>query len=317
VPTNQDQKIFAIFMEEAEERLETLQMGVTKLPAIMADPDREEVASIYRAAHSIKGAAAMLMENMPSLASINKVSKRLEDCFKLVKDTPLKIDATTQNLYSKGFEVLKNLIDRAASPAGLSEEIGEKILQASLPLYDKLENHLKDLISGKVAVATPKATTPTATATPGVANAVSQVMTVLKPMLQGFKQAESPETRKQLAGLCARLTKIGVGIEPWQTLVKTAHGAIANPKNSFKVLATPIINELKQGAELLQAGKASTIAPSAALSSLAGAKATAKPATQEITIPADPKEVVKVLLKTFNKQQLQAIAQLLIKHVKS
>ncbi|MCF3606414.1 hypothetical protein L2E81_07110 [Planktothrix agardhii 1033] len=49
MPTNQDQKIFAIFMEEAEERLETLQMGVTKLPAIMADPDREEVASIYRA----------------------------------------------------------------------------------------------------------------------------------------------------------------------------------------------------------------------------------------------------------------------------
>jgi Chemotaxis protein histidine kinase and related kinases len=316
-------------MEEAGERLETLKTGVTKLPAIMADQDREEVASIYRAAHSIKGAAAMLMENMPSLASINKVSKRLEDCFKLVKDTPLKIDATTQTLYTKGFEVLKNLIDRAASPAGLSEEMGEKILQASLPLYDKLENNLKDLMSGKVAAATPKAATPkaatptattataTATATPAVANAVNQVMTVLKPMLQGLKQAESPETRKQLAGLCARLTKIGVGIEPWQVLVKTAHGAIANPKNSFKVLANPIINELKQGAELLQAGKASTIAPSATLLTLAGTKAAAKPATQEITIPADPKEVVKVLLKTFNKQQLQAIAQLLIKHVKS
>ncbi|CAD5935244.1 Chemotaxis protein CheA [Planktothrix tepida] len=315
MPTNQDQKIFAIFMEEAEERLETLQTGLTELPAIMADADREGVTAIYRAAHSIKGAAAMLMDKMPSLTSINKVSKRLEDCFKMVKDTPLKIDATTQTLYTKGFEVLKNLIDRAASPAGLSEEMGEKILQASLPLYDKLENNLKGLMSGKASPATAPAAP--ATGTPGVANAVNQVMTVLKPMLQGFKQAESPESRKQLAGLCARLTKIGVGIEPWQTLVKTAHGAIANPKNSFKVLANPIINELKQGAELLQAGKANTIAPSAALSTLAGAKATAKPASGEITIPADPKEVVKVLLKTFNKQQLQAIAQLLIKHVKS
>jgi hypothetical protein len=236
----------------------------------------------------------------------------------MVKDTPLKIDATTQTLYTKGFEVLKNLIDRAASPAGLSEEIGEKILQASLPVYDKLENHLKGLMSGKPPAATPQVASASATTTPGVANAVNQVMTVLKPMLQGFKQADSPETRKQLAGLCARLTKIGVGVEPWQVLVKTAHGAIANPKNSFKVLANPIINELKQGAELLQAGKANTIAPSAALLTLAGAKATAaKSATQEITIPADPKEVVKVLLKTFNKQQLQAIAQLLIKHVKS
>ncbi len=318
MPTNQDQKIFSIFMEEAEERLETLQTGLTELPAIMADPDRERVAAIYRAAHSIKGAAAMLMDKMPSLTSINKVSKRLEDCFKIVKDTPLKIDATTQTLYTKGFEVLKNLIDRAASPAGLSEEIGEKILQASLPVYDKLENHLKSLMSGKAPAATPKAASATATATPGVANALNQVMTVLKPMLQGFKQADSPETRKQLAGLCARLTKVGVGVEPWQVLVKTAHGAIANPKNSFKVLANPIINELKQGAELLQTGKANTIAPSATLSSLAGAKAAAaKSATQEITIPADPKEVVKVLLKTFNKQQLQAIAQLLIKHIKS
>lgn len=313
MPTNQDQKIFAIFMEEAEERLETLQTGLTELPAIMADSDRERVTAIYRAAHSIKGAAAMLMDKMPSLTSINKVSKRLEDCFKMVKDTPLKIDATTQNLYTKGFEVLKNLIDRAASPAGLSEELGEKILQASLPVYDKLENHLKGLMSGAATPATPAP----AAGSPAVPGAVNQVMTVLKPMLQGFKQAESPESRKQLAGLCARLTKVGAGIEPWQTLVKTAHSAIANPKNSFKVLANPIINELKQGAELLQAGKANTISPSPTLSTLAGAKAVAKPAAQEITISADPKEVVKVLLKTFNKQQLQAIAKLLIKHIKS
>ncbi|MFM6190706.1 MAG: Hpt domain-containing protein [Planktothrix sp.] len=313
MPTNQDQKIFAIFMEEAEERLETLQTGLTELPAIMADSDRERVTAIYRAAHSIKGAAAMLMDKMPSLTSINKVSKRLEDCFKMVKDTPLKIDGATQTLYTKGFEVLKNLIDRAASPAGLSEDMGEKILQASLPLYDKLENHLKGLMSGAATPATPAP----AAGTSAVAGAVNQVMTVLKPMLQGFKQAESPESRKQLAGLCARLTKIGVGVESWQTLVKTAYGAIANPKNSFKVLANPVINELKQGAELLQAGKANTISPSATLSALAGGKTATKPTAQEITIPADPKEVVKVLLKTFNKQQLQAIAQLLIKHIKS
>ena len=315
---NPDQKIFAIFMEEAEERLETLKTGLTELPAIMADPDRERVTAMYRAAHSIKGAAAMLMDKMPSLVSVNKVSKRLEDCFKAVKDTPFKVDATAQTLCTKGFEVLKNLIDRAASPAGLSEEMGNKILQASLPLYDKLENHLHVLLSGKA----PAAATPQAAATPAkvpaVPNAAAQVMTVLKPMLQGFKQAESPEARKQLAGLCAKLTKVGAGIEPWQTLVKTAYSAIGNSSNSFKVLATPVINELKQGSELLQAGKGATIAPSETLLQLAsGTKAAAATKGKEITIPADPKEVVKVLIKTFNKQQLQAIAQLLVKHVKS
>lgn len=316
MPTNQDQKIFAIFMEEAEERLETLRTGLTELPAIMADPDRERVMAMYRAAHSIKGAAAMLMDKMPSLTSVNKVSKRLEDCFKAVKETPLKVDATAQTLSNKGFDVLKNLIDRAASPAGLSEEMGNKIVQASLPLYDKLENHLHALMSGKAPAATPTAA-PAKAAVPAVPNAAAQVMTVLKPMLQGFKQAESPETRKQLAGLCAKLTKVGAGIEPWQTLVKTAYSAIGNSSNSFKVLATPIINELKQGSELLQAGKGATIAPSETLLQLASGTKAAATKGKEITIPADPKEAVKVLIKTFNKQQLQAIAQLLVKHVKS
>ncbi|WP_413161487.1 Hpt domain-containing protein [Capilliphycus salinus ALCB114379] len=307
----QYQKIVGYFMEEAGEHLEIMEQGLKRLPAVMANPDREEAIAIYRAAHTIKGGAAMLMNQNPSLSSINKVAKSLEDCFKPIKDTPFQVDATAQTLANKAYEVLKNLISRAQSPGGLSPQMGEKIVTASAPLFEKLQTHLQTLASRKAAPAQPTA----ATAKP-VPKAAAQVMTVLKPMLQGLKQPESAASRKQIAALCGRLTKVGVGVDSWQTLVKTAYGAIANPNNSYKDLANTVIKELKQGSEFLEAGKANEIAPSPALQQLASGAAQPA-AAQEITIPADPKEVVKVLLKTFNKKQLQAIAQLLIKQIKS
>ncbi|MGB3404574.1 MAG: Hpt domain-containing protein [Microcoleaceae cyanobacterium] len=308
MPTDQDQyrKIFGIFMEEAQEHLDTLETGLKHLPAIMADSDRERITAMYRAAHSLKGGSAMLMKDVPSLSSINKVSKRLEDCFKSVKDTPIKVDSTAQTLSNKGYEVIKNLIHRCQSASGLSPQMGEKIATASLPLYEKLEKHLANLM--KATPATGKATT---AAVPG---ASATVMKVLKPMLQLFKKPPSTASRQQLLKLTLHLAKMGSDIEPWQNFVKTIQAAIKNPQASYKELANTIVKELQQAGKLLEAGKASAIAPSAALQQLASA---AKPAGGEITIPADPKEVVKVLLKTFNKKQLQAIAQLLIRQIKS
>ncbi|MBS0017880.1 MAG: Hpt domain-containing protein [Arthrospira sp. SH-MAG29] len=314
MPTSQDQKIIAIFMEEAGERLEELSTGLKDLPKIMASSDREPMITMYRAAHSIKGASAMLTQQMPSLASINKVSKRLEDCFKSVKDTPIKADNKVVTLSNKCYEVLKNLIQRAQSPSGLSVEMGEKIATAALPVYDMLEKHMADLMSGKAAPAVAAASSGGSKPVP---SAVAKVTAVLKPMLQGLSKPESPALRKQIAGLCGHLQKIAPGVKPWQNLVKTTHGAIANPRAPFPLLKNTVIKELQQAAKLLEAGKADAIAPSDALVKLGSSQGAAPATAKEITIPADPKEVVKVLLKTFNKKELQAIAQLLIKHIKS
>ncbi|NJK36793.1 MAG: histidine kinase [Oscillatoriales cyanobacterium RM2_1_1] len=306
VDQDQYRKIFAIFMEEAEEHLAVFESGLKNLPAIMANPDREEAIAMYRAAHSIKGGAAMLMGEVPSLSSINQVAKRLEDCFKPVKDNPFRVDATAQTLSTKAYEVLRNLTERCQSPPGLSEAMGDKIVTASLPLFDKLEKYLQALATGKVPTAP-------ATSSQTVPRAAAQVMLVLKPMLQSFKGSDSPTRRKQLAGLCARLTQVGKGIEPWQNLVKTAHKAIIQPQNSLGDLANTVIKELKQGSELLEAGRAREIGPGEKLLQLASGKV----AASEVMLPTDPREAVKVLIKTFDKRQLQAIAQLLVKHVKS
>ena len=52
------QKILGYFIEEAKEHLETLEKGIVDL-ANMAN-DTEQINEMFRAAHSVKGGAAML-----------------------------------------------------------------------------------------------------------------------------------------------------------------------------------------------------------------------------------------------------------------
>jgi chemotaxis protein histidine kinase CheA len=66
------QRILGYFIEEAKEHLETLEKGILDL-SNMAN-DSEQVNEMFRAAHSVKGGAAML-----GYTSIQKTAHRLED----------------------------------------------------------------------------------------------------------------------------------------------------------------------------------------------------------------------------------------------
>ncbi|WP_293124439.1 Hpt domain-containing protein [Microcoleus sp. bin38.metabat.b11b12b14.051] len=310
-----------LFIEEAKEHLDTLENGLVDLKSTMKDP--ESVQEMFRAAHSVKGGAAML-----SLDSIKTTAHRLEDCFKVLKDGPVKqVDQTAESLFLKGVDTLKDLIARLEGPFGLRNEEGEKLVQQVMPVFAQLETHLKNLAAGKVpAVATAGSRAPGAAPAAGAApaNFAGEVMVLLKEMLQVFKQKESAASRQELAAVCVRLYKLGAKFEPWQNLVKIARGAIVNPKNSYKVLAPLIIKELKDAGDLVQGGKVKTIAPSKNLLLLAAApkpaeaSATAAPAAAKpAALPAEPKAVVKLLLKTFNKKQLSEIAKLLVHALKS
>ena len=311
-----------LFIEEAKEHLDTLENGLVDLKSTMKDP--ESLQEMFRAAHSVKGGAAML-----SLDSIRTTAHRLEDCFKVLKDGPVKqVDQKVESLFLKGVDTLKDLLARLEGPFGLRNEEGEKLVQQVMPVFAQLETHLKNLASGKVvAVAAAGSRAPAAAQTaPGAsASFAVQVMVLLKEMLQVFKQKESAASRQELTAVCVRLYKLGGKIETWQNLVKTARGAIVNPKNSYKVLAPLIIKELKDAGDLVQGGKVKTIAPSknllllAASSKAAAAPAAAPAATalKQVALPAEPKAVVKLLLKTFNKKQLSEIAKLLVHAIKS
>ncbi|MEG4083927.1 Hpt domain-containing protein [Microcoleus sp. POL10_C6] len=322
VVSDQQDRIMRLFIEEAKEHLDTLENGLVDLKSTMKDP--ESVQEMFRAAHSVKGGAAML-----GLDSIKTTAHRLEDCFKVLKDGPVKqVDQTAESLFLKGVDTLKDLLGRLEGPFGLRNEEGEKLVQQVMPVFAQLETHLNKLASGKVQAAAGSATpaAPTAGAVP--ANFAVEVMTLLKEMLQVFKQKESAASRSELTAVCVRLYKLGGKIETWQNLVKTARAAIVNPKNSYKVLAPLIIKELKEAGDLVQGGKVKTIVPSKNLLLLAAspkpaeASAPAAPAAQaaaskQVALPAEPKAVVKLLLKTFNKKQLSEIAKLLVNAIKS
>ena len=317
--SDQQDRILRLFIEEAKEHLDTLENGLVDLKSTMKDP--ESVQEMFRAAHSVKGGAAML-----SLDSIKTTAHRLEDCFKVLKDGPVKqVDQTAESLFLKGVDTLKDLVTRLEGPFGLRNEEGEKLVQQAMPVFAQLETHLNNLAKGKVAAASAAGAAKTGSAPP--ADFALRVMVLLKEMLQVFKQKDSPASRQQLGLVCDKLGKLGTGIGTWQNLVKTAAFAAQDPKNSYKVLAPVIIKEVKEAGDLVQGGKLKAIAPSknlqllaagstaAASNAAAPAKATAS--AKATAIPTEPKAVVKLLLKNFNKKQLSEIAKLLIQAIKS
>ena len=327
------QRILGYFIEEAKEHLETLEKGLLELRSVVNDP--EKVNEMFRAAHSVKGGAAML-----GFSSIQKTAHRLEDSLKVFKENDIKIDQKLETLFLQGYDTLKDLIEQLQGPFGLREEDAEKTMQEAEPNFAQLQSYLNQLVSGGNKSATPpppvaeKAQTKTQASLPP--NFATQVMDILKQMLQLFKQPEAPPSRQKLQAYCKRLSQLGAGIEAWQGVVQISYKAIANPKNSFPTLAPVVIKELKQASDQLQAGKRDAIAVSPALQKLAGAPAattaaptattkapaattkapaatTAPTATpKQITLTVEPKAAAKALIQAFDKQQLMQLAKLLV-----
>jgi chemotaxis protein histidine kinase CheA len=321
VQITKQQQILGYFIEEAKEHLDSIEHGLLNLKSTMADA--EEMNQMFRAAHSIKGGAAMLGFN-----SIQRVSHHLEDYFKLLKDNSnVNIDHKLEDLFLKGFDGLKALIEQLQSTFGLREEDADKIVKSTEPIFAELRQYLNLLIKGGNA---PAAKPPQAAI--GVATgAADQVTKILKVMLQLFKQGDNPKSRHQLATLCTRLMQLSPKNPHWVGLGQSAQRAIVNPAASYNVLAPLIIKELKQASDLLLAGRGAEIIPSNALKQLAQAKAKA-PAPAAVTpeptmmtsirprtivIPAEPKAAARALLDAFNKNELIQLAEFLMKAIQA
>ena len=331
--TEQHQQILRFFIEEAKEHLNTIEKGLLNLQATLGDV--EETNCLFRAAHSVKGGAAML-----GLDSIIKTGHYLEDYFKLLKDNPIKIDRKVEDLFLRGFDEMKGLVEALQSPFGLRAEDGEQSLARSVPIFKELGHHLNTLISGKKAAS--------AVVNPAAA---AQVSTILKMMLQLFKQGDNPKARQQLMALCSKLAVLDKKSQPWIVVLQANQRAIANPKASFAMLAPVVIKELKLASDLLIAGRSTEIVPSTNLKKLlpgtaAPAQSAAKVATRvttpqaaptathveaietrpsnsavglatrrQITIPGDPKGAARSLLDQFSKAELIQIAEFLMKAI--
>lgn len=298
-----NERIVGYFIEEAKEHLETIEKGILDLSS--AVNDEETINELFRAAHSIKGGAAML-----NFTSIQKTAHRLEDAFKILRDDPIQPDQTLESLFLKAYDILQDLLERLQGPLGLSPEEGEQIMEAAEPHFVELQNYIQQLADGEVPAPTPvtsasvRASSPSLTGIPGD-EIVIQVRQILQQMLVIFKQDSTPNNRQQLQTICDKLSQIAPNENGWQNLIRCAKQAISNPKHSYRLLAPVIIKEVKLAGDCLEVGKGSEIAPSQGLEQLAYSK------LPQVLISVDPTIAAETLTKVFNRDQLTKLVSLL------
>jgi chemotaxis protein histidine kinase CheA len=281
------QKILGFFIEESKEHLETIEQGILNLSA--AANDAEQVNEMFRAAHSIKGGAAML-----GYSRIQKTAHRLEDAFKVLREHRIAIDQKLESLLLKGYDALQELIEKLQGPFGLQEDEAEAITKRVEPTFGELQSHLANLLTPE-ASSSEKAAVDWGT----------QIRDLLRQMLQLFKQEASTASRQQLQNLCTQLIQLAPDEISWQKLVKMAQAAIANPKHSYHTLAPVVIKELKHASDFIELGQHQRITPSSELQYLAAAK------LPQILVTLEPKSVANTLLQMFTQQQVSQVIQLL------
>lgn len=264
----QQQRIMGYFIEEAKDHLNTIEQGLLNLQSTIDDP--EMVNEMFRAAHSVKGGAAML-----GLNGIQHVSHRLEDFFKILKDSAVRVDQRMESAFLQMFDALKDLVEQLQTPFGLTDESAQSTLAAVEPVFVELEQQLHAATGGARPDAGGLSTGLSGVLPTGVVNLDAlgrafreEVPAHLREMLALFKQSDiDGGSRQQLQVICDRLHVTGAQyqLSAWCHLVECAKRAIATPANSYRTLAPIIIRDIKQAQDLVLAGRAVDIAPGSQL----------------------------------------------------
>jgi chemotaxis protein histidine kinase CheA/CheY-like chemotaxis protein len=278
----QQQRIMGYFIEEAKDHLNTIEQGLLNLQTTIEDP--ELLNEVFRAAHSVKGGAAML-----GLNSIQQTAHRLEDSFKILKDNRLptqSIDQQLESLFLQVFDTLQALIDQLSGPYGLTEEAASAILQDVEPVFEALNYHIKvvqqqgtkrppEVETGAPSSVSnrPIPTTVISKESPSSAKDLvfrSDVPERLREMLQQFKQSETPKTRQGLVETCRGLARAGELFElpNWVKFIETLEKVIANPDNTYRSLAPIVIKSIKEAQELVLVNREGEIVVTEAITKL-------------------------------------------------
>lgn len=260
----QQQRIMGYFIEEAKDHLNTIEQGLLNLQGTL--DDSEMVNEVFRAAHSVKGGAAML-----GLSGIQHASHQLEDYFKILKETPgIRADQKLETLLLQVSDTLSSLLEQLQLPFGLTEEASEAAINAARPVFQQVEQHLKYLTS----IANPNAVSTRISSTAMSSQTLifqQQVPILMRELLVLFKQLDSnPAIRQPLQDRFDDLISLTAffQLSGWNYLIGLISRAIESPENSGRVMAGVIIKELKQAQEHVLADHDSAIVPSSAVMNL-------------------------------------------------
>ncbi|MEL4893948.1 Hpt domain-containing protein [Crocosphaera sp. Alani8] len=278
------QKILGYFIEEAKEHLETLETGLLELSVVVEDQER--LNEMFRAAHSIKGGAAML-----GYTSIQKIAHRLEDSFKILRENKVATNQKLESLFLTGYDVLQSLIEKLQGTFGLNKEEADTIVQEAEPSFVELQAYLTKIIDEEES--------------PKHEDIFAEVRNLLSKMLSLFKKKSNPTNRQNLQQLCKELGQLFPHLQGWQDLTQTASDAIANSLHSHATLAPIIIKELKHNSDYIELNQERKVQTSEALQQLAEAK------LPYILVSLEPNHLAETLRSVLNYQQLAQLAQAL------
>jgi len=276
--SEQQQRIMGYFIEEAKDHLNTIEQGLLNLQGTIEDT--EMVNEVFRAAHSVKGGAAML-----GLTSIQKTAHRLEDYFKILKECPVEIDQALETLFLKIFDALQALLEQLQGPFGLTNDKSAEVMAGVEPVFQELNRRFSGLMGQinstlledvDLSLLSALQSDPAPVGAPASEESAlqlifqSEVPVRLREMLQLFKQKETADSRQQLQAICAVLGQYGDPLDlfAWCRLLDEVRRAIANPENSYRVLAPIVIKEVKQAQELVLSRRSTEILASNHLTAL-------------------------------------------------
>ncbi len=277
--SSEHNRILRYFIEETKEHLNTIDQSLLHLTITVADADK--ISEAFRAAHSIKGGAAML-----GIKSIQQIASTLEDGFKVLKETPVDIDQTLESLLLTTADSLKRLFAHLNSPTGLSDRAAEEISSEVAPTITELTARLLTLKGKFYETSQPGESQPQPAPRPAPVTATlpevsqyqptleedsarqlifkSDVPKLLQLMWETFKQPDGTPSRQHLGEICRNLLQAGETFElqEWSELIQIVTLTCQNTHKTYHALAPVILREIKQARQLVLAGKATEIKPS-------------------------------------------------------
>ncbi len=189
----QQQRILGYFIEEAKDHLITIEQGLLNLQTTLNDS--EMVNDIFRAAHSIKGGAAMLGIN-----SIQRTAHRLEDFFKILKESSkIKVDQNLESLLLQVFDTQRDLLEHLERGT-LTDEVASSLMVKVEPTFAKIDSHLGSLVSSGDSSTAENSV---------IAAFQTKVPQLLRHMLELFKQPPTLDSRQQMQDYCQELVVLG------------------------------------------------------------------------------------------------------------
>ena len=133
MPQDSEQEVRLQFLEEAQEHLNTIETGIMGLDGA----NRQTFDGILRAAHSIKGGAAMM-----GFEKLSHIAHRMEDFFKVLKVGKTELtDGNLEQLLLQSVDLLNQVI----SINRQGQSVDEEWLTTNIsPTFDQLHDRLGD-----------------------------------------------------------------------------------------------------------------------------------------------------------------------------